>query len=272
MTTMITRAVPTHGRRQRCVQRGRSRRTSVRVTLGAVVAAALAALVGGAGSPAWAGTPTVQVETNATFGAILASSSAMALYTLNTDHNGQSTCHGSCATAWPALTVPAGTVAIGGPGVTGTVGTATQSNGTTQVTYNGSPLYTFVGDVVPGQVTGNNVSGFFVVTAGLTTSTTTPGTTPAPTGTAPPAPGASSSATPALPQATTPGASGASTSPSGAAIPSASSAAAGALAFTGVGAGLRWLLLLALLLLAMGAVITFVAIGRIGRDAHVGAQ
>ena len=186
MTTMITRAVPTHGRRQRCVQRGRSRRTSVRVTLGAVVAAALAALVGGAGSPAWAGTPTVQVETNATFGAILASSSAMALYTLNTDHNGQSTCHGSCATAWPALTVPAGTVAIGGPGVTGTVGTATQSNGTTQVTYNGSPLYTFVGDVAPGQVTGNNVSGFFVVTAGLTTSTTTPGPTPAPTGTAPP--------------------------------------------------------------------------------------
>jgi len=58
------------------------------------------------------------------------------------------------------LNIPAGTVATGGPGVTGTVGAATQSNGTLQVTYNGSPLYTFVSDTAPGQVTGDGVTGF----------------------------------------------------------------------------------------------------------------
>ena len=117
----------------------------------------------GVASAATAATATVQVATNATFSTILANSSGFALYTLNTDHDGQSTCHGACAAAWPPLNVPAGTVPTGGPGVTGALGTAKQSNGTFQVTYNGSPLYTFVSDAAPGQVTGNGVTGFFVV-------------------------------------------------------------------------------------------------------------
>src|SRR6202034_2638271 len=99
--------------------------------------------------------------------------SGFALYTLDTDHNGQSTCHGGCAAVWPPLTVPAGTVPSGGPGVTGTVGVSLQTNGTDQVTYNGSPLYTFVSDTAPGQVTGNSISGFFVATVAPATTTTT---------------------------------------------------------------------------------------------------
>jgi len=105
---------------------------------------------------------TVDVATNATFSRILTDTQGFALYFLPTDHNGISTCTGSCATVWPALTVPGGTTPTGGPGVTGTVAAVMQPNGTFQVTYDGSPLYTFVGDTAAGEVTGNNVGGFKV--------------------------------------------------------------------------------------------------------------
>jgi predicted lipoprotein with Yx(FWY)xxD motif len=117
--------------------------------------------------------PVVQVATNATYGKILTTNTGRALYTLNTDHNGLSTCTGSCLTAWPPLTVPIGTTPTGGAGVTGTVGATLQSNGTDQVTFNGSPVYTFIGDTAPDKVTGQGVSGFFVVIVDSTPITTT---------------------------------------------------------------------------------------------------
>jgi predicted lipoprotein with Yx(FWY)xxD motif len=150
---------------------------SVRRERRGLITASLVALAAAVviGTPAVAGatTPTVLVTTNATFGPILTTGSGFALYTLDTDHNGQSTCHGGCAAVWPPLNVPAGTVPSGGPGVTGTVGDSLQTNGTYQVTYNGSPLYTFVNDTAPGQVTGNGVSGFYVATVAAATTTTT---------------------------------------------------------------------------------------------------
>ena len=50
---------------------------------------------------------------------------------------------------------------IGRQGVTGKLGTITRSDGTAQATYNGDPLYTYVGDTAPGQAKGNglNASG-----------------------------------------------------------------------------------------------------------------
>ena len=45
-----------------------------------------------------------------------------------------------------------------GPGVTGTIGTIQRSDGTLQATYDGHPLYTYVGDDSPGQATGNNLN------------------------------------------------------------------------------------------------------------------
>jgi hypothetical protein len=56
-----------------------------------------------------------------------------------------------------------GTQPTAGAGVTGTVGAATQPDGTLQVTYGGLPLYSFVGDTAPGQVTGDGTAGFSVV-------------------------------------------------------------------------------------------------------------
>ncbi len=48
-----------------------------------------------------------------------------------------------------------------GSGATGTLGTITRADGTTQATYDGHPLYTYVGDTAAGQAKGNglNLSG-----------------------------------------------------------------------------------------------------------------
>ena len=114
----------------------------------------------------------VKVATVPTYGVILTDSSGKPLYTLS------GTCTGSCAAAWPALTVPASTKPTGGTGVTGKLSTVKGAGGSNQVTYNGSPVYTFVQDS-SDHVTGQGVAGFSVVkvsasatAAGSTTSTT----------------------------------------------------------------------------------------------------
>jgi predicted lipoprotein with Yx(FWY)xxD motif len=114
----------------------------------------------------------VKVMTVSTYGHILTDSNGKPLYTLS------GSCVGGCTSLWPALTVPTGTMPTGAAGVTGTLGAVRQADGTYQVTYNGSALYTFVSDS-SGQVTGQGVSGFSVVklsgssgSTGSTTSTT----------------------------------------------------------------------------------------------------
>jgi predicted lipoprotein with Yx(FWY)xxD motif len=128
-----------------------------------------------------ASTATVKTAQSPQFGTILVNQAGMALYTFGGDHGGQSACTGACAQAWPALTVPSGTTPTAASGVTGTLGTSRQSNGSLQVTYNGALLYTFVSDSSPGQVTGNGVANFSVAkvsssASGAGASNTTPTT------------------------------------------------------------------------------------------------
>ena len=89
--------------------------------------------------------------------AVVTNSKGMTLYWFVPDTSTASKCTGSCATYWPPVT---GTVTAGS-GVTGTLGTITRPDGTTQATYDGHPLYTYVGDTAPGQAKGNgkNLSG-----------------------------------------------------------------------------------------------------------------
>jgi predicted lipoprotein with Yx(FWY)xxD motif len=217
---------------------------------------AIAALLGLATTSAFAASSTVNATTTASFGTVLTDAQGFALYTLPTDHNGMSSCTGSCVPVWPALTVPAGTTPTAGPGVSGTVAAVLQSNGADQVTYNGDPLYTFVGDTSPGQVTGNNVGGFKVAQIAAPTSpsttvaTTTPGGPPA---SSPSTSVATAAGTPTTqpPAAASAGAGGAvsataatGSGSTGASAPSgAVSSAPSALAVTGPGPALAWMVI-----------------------------
>ena len=88
---------------------------------------------------------------------VLANAKGFTLYSFAPDTATKSNCNGSCATYWPPMKGPA----TAGPGVTGKLGTITRSDGSTQATYNGHPLYTYVSDTSPGQDKGNglNLSG-----------------------------------------------------------------------------------------------------------------
>ena len=119
----------------------------------------------GGGSPAAASPATGSVVVNmatTTLGPVLTAANGLTLYVHAGDTGTSSTCTGGCATAWPPLAVAAGGSATAGPGVTGTLGTLTRADGTTQVTYKGLPLYGWMNDTKPGDVTGQNIAGFTV--------------------------------------------------------------------------------------------------------------
>jgi predicted lipoprotein with Yx(FWY)xxD motif len=88
---------------------------------------------------------------------VVTNSAGYTLYWFVPDTSTTSKCTGSCATYWPPVKGPA----TAGSGVTGTLSTITRADGTTQATYDGHPLYTYVGDHAPGQNNGNglNLSG-----------------------------------------------------------------------------------------------------------------
>ena len=85
---------------------------------------------------------------------LLTNSRGLTVYWFVPDSAGKSACYGDCASYWPPVT---GTPSAGA-GVTGKLGTITRTDGTTQATYNGHPLYTYVGDSAPGQDSGNNLN------------------------------------------------------------------------------------------------------------------
>ena len=88
---------------------------------------------------------------------VLTNSKGWTLYWFVPDTSTKSNCNGSCIHYWPPVAGPV----TAGSGVTGTLGTITRSNGTKQATWNGHPLYTYIGDTGPGTDKGNglNLSG-----------------------------------------------------------------------------------------------------------------
>lgn len=110
------------------------------------------------------GPATVNVSQNATLGSFLVDSKGMTLYLYTTDTPNTSNCYGPCATAWPPMLTNG--APISGTGLTASLlGTTTRTDGTTQVTYNGWPLYYFQTDKVAGDTSGENVQGvWFVIT------------------------------------------------------------------------------------------------------------
>src|SRR5687768_13605570 len=112
------------------------------------------------------GAATVEVSESADFGPILVDSAGMSLYlfTNDTQNSGASTCADDCLAAWPALLTDGDPVA--GEGVDESLlGTITRDDGTTQVTYNGWPIYYYAEDAASGDTTGQGVGDvWFLVT------------------------------------------------------------------------------------------------------------
>ena len=102
---------------------------------------------------------------------VLTDAQGKTLYWFAPDTSTESKCTGSCATFWPPVKGPV----TAGSGVTGTLATITRSDGTTQATYMGHPLYTYSGDTAAGQNKGNGLNA----SGGLWYEMTVSGATPA---------------------------------------------------------------------------------------------
>ena len=85
---------------------------------------------------------------------VLANAKGFTLYWFAPDTATKSVCNGSCAAYWPPVKGPV----TAGSGIPGKLGTIKRADGLTQATYDGHPLYTYVGDSAPGQARGNNLN------------------------------------------------------------------------------------------------------------------
>jgi len=101
---------------------------------------------------------TVITVRNSSYGQILADAADRTIYLFTRDRSTASTCYGACASAWPPV------LTQGTPrpahGLTHPLGTTRRRDGRLQVTYNGHPLYYYVGDVQPGEILCQNVEQY----------------------------------------------------------------------------------------------------------------
>lgn len=105
------------------------------------------------------GPATIAVATNDKLGKILVDGSGKTLYLFAKDTGSASTCYGGCATYWPPVLTDGAPRA--GAGVNASLlGTTKRTDGTTEVTYGGHPLYYVVTDHNPGDATGQAVTNF----------------------------------------------------------------------------------------------------------------
>jgi predicted lipoprotein with Yx(FWY)xxD motif len=145
--------------------RQRSRRWLARVQAALLAVAALAAAGCASAAPSPAGAThhsgprvVVRVKSLHGIGQVLITARGYVLYMFEPDHQRQVTCASLCAATWPPLRLPADATLVAGPGVRqDLLGSDPGPAGGRVVTYNGWPLYTYTGDVQPGQYTGQAI-------------------------------------------------------------------------------------------------------------------
>lgn len=121
---------------------------------------------GGGSSPAAAA--ALRVKTAEIGSAtVLTNVKGFTLYAFSPDTSTTSKCVGTCAQVWPPVPGP-----VTAAGVKGAFGTIRRADGATQATFDGHPLYTYVGDTAPGQTKGNGIKGLWseVTTSGSAVS------------------------------------------------------------------------------------------------------
>ena len=150
-------AEPPDGSAARMLARVQAALSMVIGGVGAVSLLALALLgvaIANADAPPAAAASTGAVLHRAEIGgvAVLTNARGFTLYWFAPDSATASRCTGSCAAYWP----PVFGTPRAGPGVTGKLGTISRPGGV-QATYDGHPLYSYIGDNGPGQANGNDL-------------------------------------------------------------------------------------------------------------------
>ena len=119
-----------------------------------------AASSGPYGAPAASGSSTASVAlARSDLGTILVDGQGRTLYLFKADKGTSSACDGACASAWPPLTTADQPKAESGVSAS-KLGTTKRGDGSTEVTYNGHPLYTYAGDSARGQTSGQGLDDF----------------------------------------------------------------------------------------------------------------
>jgi predicted lipoprotein with Yx(FWY)xxD motif len=104
--------------------------------------------------PAAAAASTVTLKTVRIGGVtVLTNAHGLTLYWFAPDTSTSSKCTGACAAYWPPVTGKP----EAGPGITGILGIIKRPGGAVQATYDGHPLYTYIGDGGPGQAHGDHL-------------------------------------------------------------------------------------------------------------------
>ena len=103
-------------------------------------------------------TPALKIAEIAGLGKVLANENGMVLYTDKQDPADSSACIETCATTWRPFAVEPGATVPAATGISGKVATIVRPDGTSQLTYDGSPLYFYHYDPKPGTAKGVGVS------------------------------------------------------------------------------------------------------------------
>jgi predicted lipoprotein with Yx(FWY)xxD motif len=128
------------------------------VALAAVLAGSvLAGLAYAASAPSKPA--TVKTRTVKKVGKVIVTGSGRTLYLFEKDKHGKSSCSGACASEWPPL-LTKGKPKAGSGAQASKLGTTKRSDGTTQVTYGGHPVYTYIGDNKAGVANGQGLEAF----------------------------------------------------------------------------------------------------------------
>ena len=98
---------------------------------------------------------TAIVTGDSEFGEMLFDERDQAIYIFENDSEGESVCYDECAEAWPPV-LTKGEPEAGGGVQADLLGTVKRDDGSTQVTYDGQPLY-FYANEEPGEVRCHNV-------------------------------------------------------------------------------------------------------------------
>lgn len=108
--------------------------------------------------PPPAATGTRIKASNSDYGQILFDGDDQAIYLFDKESGPTSECYGDCADAWPPV-LTEGAPRVGSGADPSLLGATERNDGTTQVTYNGHPLYYYVDDPA-GEVLCQNIEEF----------------------------------------------------------------------------------------------------------------